>query len=424
MSSPLSRDLEAWERFSEVVCNECEAQEKFPTKILLSPTTNEQPRDLFVKERIALPVAVGEIATLPMLSLLRGDQYITNVAGLYPLAQASVKDLVDNYDLPVDVKLELARQMVQVVARLHARGVVHMNLKLGHFLVDRDGYLFLADFSTAEKIIEGEESMENACASSSGGGAPLATLSPEQLSCWLPASSLTKDEEENKKENKKTPFYPAMSVDSWGLGVSLLELWCGEIPFRVPSSVEKMSQYAVARYLSELHRRHHGRLDLSTCPEGDISQPQLKQLVEGLLVYEAEKRWLPLDVVFTSTLVADQSLLQGNLLKQNTEPTPLPSTTVMSSRSSTSPSEEEVVVETTPKPSDLEQDKQPQGQELSLSDGVSSPSSFAADLPPYKKARKGGRDRRAEGSGRSSGRRKARRGDPLSHRGRRDRKLD
>ncbi|PHJ17199.1 rhoptry kinase family protein rop32 [Cystoisospora suis] len=430
--SPASRDLEAWERFSEEVCNECEAQEKFAGKILLSATMNEQPRDLFTKERIALPVAVGEIAMLPMLSLLRGDQYITNVAGLYPLAQASVKDLVENYDLPVDVKLELARQMVYVVARLHARGVVHMDLKLGHFLVDRDGYLFLADFSTAEKITEGEQSMENACASSSGGGgASLATLSPEQLSCWLPpafSSSFKnpKENDEEKDKNKKKttpPFYPSMSVDSWGLGVSLLQLWCGEIPFRVPSTVEKMSQLAVARYLSELHRRHHGRLDLSTCPEGDISHPDLKQLVEGLLAYEAPKRWLPLDIVFTSPLVADPSFLQGNLLKQHTEPSQASTMGAITSSSSSTSDNANRSPGKRAHQNDLELQQQHNRRpmhDLSLSDEPSSASFSRA--PPHKRGRRGGFQRGGARGRRGSDR--WRRGSRRDDHGRRGRKKD
>ncbi|EPT30353.1 protein kinase, putative [Toxoplasma gondii ME49] len=280
--------VSAWQRTADGVCAEAEELELHAVRILMQQ--NEQPRDLFCRERIALPVAVGEVSSLPKVTQLRDGEHVTNIGGLYPLAACDMRELAEQYVMPEEVKLEAVRQMVAAVGRLHSRGVVHLDLKLEHFLLDNHGKVYLGDLSTSEKIT-GVNVEPTSCEFGS-----LESLSPEHLACWA-------------RQQRK--FTPSMATDSWSLGVAIVQLWCGEAPFRVPDALWSNGPVAVAQYLDQLLRRTDGEIDFSGCPGGDITNPELKRIVTGLLTYDRVKRWLPLDVLFTSPLMIDPAVARN-----------------------------------------------------------------------------------------------------------------
>ncbi|KEP61769.1 UNVERIFIED_CONTAM: protein kinase, putative [Hammondia hammondi] len=280
--------VSAWQRTADGVCAEAEELELHAVRILVQQ--HEQPRDLFCRERIALPVAVGEVSSLPKVMQLRDGEHVTNIAGLYPLAVCDMRELAEEYVMPDEVKLEAVRQMVAAVGRLHSRGVVHLDLKLEHFLLDNHGKVYLGDLSTSEKIT-GVNVEPTSCEFGS-----LESLSPEHLACWA-------------RQQRK--FTPSMATDSWSLGIAIVQLWCGEAPFRVPETLWSKGPVAVAQYLDQLLRRTDGEIDFSGCPGGDISNRELKRIVTGFLAYDRFKRWLPLDVLFTSPLMIDPVLARN-----------------------------------------------------------------------------------------------------------------
>ncbi|CBZ52570.1 unnamed protein product [Neospora caninum Liverpool] len=286
----------AWQRTVHGVCAEAQELELHAGRILLAE--NERVPDLFFTERIALPIAVGEVSSLPKVTLIRGDEHATNIAALYPLAACDLREVVEQYHLPEEVKVEAVRQMLGAVARLHARGVVHLDLKLEHFLLDNHGHVYLGDLTTSEKII-GADVEPSSC---EFGALPF--LSPEHLACWA-------------TQEKK--FSPTMATDAWSLGVAIIELWCGETPFRVPNALWNNGPVAVAQYLEELLRRTQAKIDLSSCPGGDITNPEVKRIVAGLLTHDHLKRWLPLDILFTSPLVANRAVVGNGPFGRNTQ---------------------------------------------------------------------------------------------------------
>lgn len=89
--------------------------------------------------------------------------------------------------LAISEVIEVARQVLEALAHLHARQVVHRDVKPSNLLVGGDGEIKLADLGLARSIVEGSE-VTWTCAAV---GTP-AYMSPEQLLGWEagPASDL------------------------------------------------------------------------------------------------------------------------------------------------------------------------------------------------------------------------------------------
>lgn len=119
---------------------------------------------------------------------------------------------------PVEA-LDLLAQCARALARLHALGLVHRDVKPANFLLRGDGRVVLADFGLAAPA--------GTPAASLGQGAIVGTpryVAPEQIQ-GAPA---------------------AAAADVYGLGVLLYEMLCGRPPFAGATLMEVLAQHLVA----------------------------------------------------------------------------------------------------------------------------------------------------------------------------------
>jgi serine/threonine-protein kinase PpkA len=115
--------------------------------------------------------------------------------------------------------MALLAQCAAPLARLHAQGIVHRDVKPANFLLRADGGVVLADFGLAAPA--------GTCAPSLGQGAIVGTpryVAPEQL--------------------QGAPATPA--ADVYGLGVLLYEMLCGRPPFAGATLMEVLAQHLMA----------------------------------------------------------------------------------------------------------------------------------------------------------------------------------
>jgi len=104
--------------------------------------------------------------------------------------------------------LQFALQMVDAVAEVHAARLVHKDIKPSNFCLDaKRQSVFLADFSVAEQLPEGEDDLPRTSAL----GGTLAYVSPEQTG--------------------RTEQLVDYRADYYSLGVTLYELLAGTLPF-------------------------------------------------------------------------------------------------------------------------------------------------------------------------------------------------
>lgn len=124
-----------------------------------------------------------------------------------------ITDYCDRHGLDVDARLELFRQVLDVVQYAHRRLVVHRDLKPSNILVTPDGQVKLLDFGIA-KVLDREAMSATESELTELGGRPmtLAYASPEQVAGG--------------------PITTASDV--YALGVLLYQLVTGRSPYRAP----------------------------------------------------------------------------------------------------------------------------------------------------------------------------------------------
>jgi tetratricopeptide (TPR) repeat protein len=115
----------------------------------------------------------------------------------------TLKQRLEGGPLPVDEALDIATQIADGLARAHAQGVIHRDVKPGNIILAEDGVRIL-DFGLATFV----DALQLTVAGSTLGTAPY--MSPEQV----------------KGETADA------STDVWAAGVILYQMLTGHVPFR------------------------------------------------------------------------------------------------------------------------------------------------------------------------------------------------
>ena len=111
--------------------------------------------------------------------------------------------------LPEQEARSIFRQIVYGLAHIHARSVLHRDIKLDNILLDHDGGVKICDFGVS-KIISKHDIIKEQC------GTP-AYLAPEVIT----------DE-----------GYEGFYIDHWSMGILLYAMLCSSVPFRAKNMKE------------------------------------------------------------------------------------------------------------------------------------------------------------------------------------------
>ncbi len=127
------------------------------------------------------------------------------------ISGGTLADRLDDGPLPIGQVLAVADEVLDALAYLHGRGVVHRDVKPSNLLLDGNGRVRLADLGLVRPLEAGGDLTATAMAVGTPG-----YMSPEQI----------------------RGLDPAPGADLYGLGVSLFHLLTGEMPFAGNSSFE------------------------------------------------------------------------------------------------------------------------------------------------------------------------------------------
>ena len=166
--------------------------------------------------RIPAPAPSTVASTGAHLSSLRRSETFQDAANVYLVLEychgGDLFGLMGMYDdevLPVDSARFYSASIASVFQHIHSKRIIYRDLKTENLLLDRQGFLKVADFGFAKKL--GEEA-----------GARTWTL------CGTP-EHLAPEIIQNKGHN--------MAADWWTLGINMYEFLAGEPPFNGDSPI-------------------------------------------------------------------------------------------------------------------------------------------------------------------------------------------
>jgi len=170
------------------------------------------------RERLRREVLLGRTLHHPGLvrvyELIDGGDRLAVAMEWVP--EGSLAQRLEAGPLPVVEVARVAGEVLEVLAHLHERGIVHRDVKPSNLLVDGDGRVRLADLGLARPLADGRGLTRTLAAV----GTP-AYMSPEQIRGEAPA--------------------PA--ADFYGLGVTLYQLTTGKLPFAGTSEFDVANKH-------------------------------------------------------------------------------------------------------------------------------------------------------------------------------------
>ncbi|KAK2752448.1 hypothetical protein FQN54_008110 [Arachnomyces sp. PD_36] len=109
---------------------------------------------------------------------------------------------------PVYNKISLMNQMISLIHSLHNNGIIHGDIKPANMLICSDGKLRLCDFAEARRMDDDLHSWD--------GETTVNYMSPHRCRNW--------------PDGRDPP--PTVEDDLYGLGLSIWEMFVGEVPFK------------------------------------------------------------------------------------------------------------------------------------------------------------------------------------------------
>ncbi|KFG33803.1 rhoptry protein ROP17 [Toxoplasma gondii GAB2-2007-GAL-DOM2] len=213
------------------------------------------PARMYSELRFMVPLLKLRVLGKPEFQDARNHLRIFSVCALFPKAQGDLEEaaaLLADMDRTnaYNMRMSSTIQMVKLLARFHAFGLVHGDVKLQNFLVDKSGLLLLSDFT---QILRTNERRYP----------PVVTvlyMSPEIATCLI------------TRLRNAIPY--TAEIDSWMLGISLYRLWCGDFPFGITLDATALQVAGI------VIRSSASSLDFASCH--DIPE-QFREMIVGFL---------------------------------------------------------------------------------------------------------------------------------------------
>ncbi|PHJ21649.1 rhoptry kinase family protein rop32 [Cystoisospora suis] len=256
---------ELWKKDAEASCNFVEHVETKVSRLL-----GKDSEQAYNEMHLLSPVMTGRIINLELVTPLANDRGLTNVAILFPHAVADLDQVLSEGEPPEHVKMEITRQMIGALARLHSLGLVHLDIKPGNFVVDGSGNIVLSDMADVEPVPLHD--VPTLRAGIEGPGTPN----------YLPP------------ERAMSRGHPSPLGDAWSLGVTLHQLWFGSFPFNIGSADDKLQALqSIALAQPEYNS-----------PRGSHVPKDIERILRGLLQTDPFRRITPLEIVKKSPIFA------------------------------------------------------------------------------------------------------------------------
>lgn len=233
---------------------------------------------LLAEDFINIPLTLaGRVRGLSKFFLVGDEWIVFNSVGLYEVAAMDLLHFVSLHRqrLTRSMRENLTREMVIGLAKVHAYGMAHRDVKPENMLIHFTGQLSFADLDSALpfKTPEGKPTRLD-CAPGSPGASVL-YFAPEVAQCGA-----------NRQSLLLTP-----TLDAWPLGMCLYFLWCER---SIYPRGNNMRAEELLSFISSLTARESLRLSFEGCHS---MSPEIRSFIEGLLDPEAKKRLTPLDIV-------------------------------------------------------------------------------------------------------------------------------
>jgi serine/threonine protein kinase/tetratricopeptide (TPR) repeat protein len=193
------------------------------------------------------------IATIHGIEEIDGIRFLV----LELVAGVTLRDKLAECPLPIEILVRLAIQIAEGLAKAHAAGVVHRDLKPDNLMLTEDGYVKILDFGIAKAAVDTDS-------------APGKTLRTATGRVMGTASYMSPEQARGKAVDHRS--------DQFSLGSVLFEMVTGTRAFEEPSDAETL--VAVMRRQPERPDGYHAR----------VPRPLL-EIIERCLAKEPEKRY-------------------------------------------------------------------------------------------------------------------------------------
>ncbi|KAH6847122.1 kinase-like domain-containing protein [Chaetomium sp. MPI-CAGE-AT-0009] len=151
--------------------------------------------------------------------------------------------------VPPSQRRSIMHQMIRIVERLHAKGIIHGDVKLENILLDNQGLVRLGDFGEGRYVDEDEQ-------------------------IWIWEGATTQHIEspnrlQRAEQSGHDPSPPIVEDDMYGLGLAIWQLYTGEMPH---------AEYAMDDMELKERQRKGETVDVAA-----VQDPEAREIITNLL---------------------------------------------------------------------------------------------------------------------------------------------